>query len=240
MESSSKASIEKEVKHTELTLQELKDKAIRDFNIPLESARIYDQDYAGGSAGYINEGLVNNLLSIAQSQISSLQEENKRLTERLRQSKESLDACSSSYLSQSKRIEELTGENERLKAEYEDFTQAYQLRQSEVINDLYTELSSRQSEVSRLTGEVERLKHKEVAINKIANELVIEKADLTNTIEQKDSEVIRLREALVYCQNKAYILVNTKGAVKDYCLTDAKKLKDRIDSTLSNSSTTKE
>jgi PAS domain-containing protein len=274
--------VEKEVKHTPLTNDE---EALRRA---FDGSRlsIYTTE---SSAPVMRDFLwFIDTLRPLKSQLSSLQEENKTAYSLLQKSFIELsrehDKELAKVKSQSKRIEELTGENERLTDQLLQET-GKAMRYSQIIED-------QKSEVSRLTGEVERLKNtieglapkSEMSqtvdpngyatsaakilhalnlvigedVNEFAMPVIIQiiKNNLADIepirieLRQKDSEVIRLREALETSGDLIVSLDNYIKSIEGKNLKWSKSAVQKVEelsnkyasqvAALSNSSTTKE
>jgi hypothetical protein len=245
--------IEKEVKHTALPWVKATDRL--PMHMLFHHIKVNDAKYTAyydysvkkfllnvGDRGFRVEDVVwldDEQLDSLKSQLSSLQAFKDYVHKRL-------DNIWTN--SQSKRIEELTVENERLKAgPFITPTAAESLKRT--ANERQDKIYSLESEVSRLTGEVERLK--------------TENGDQVGIISYLESELTKFRETLpllnkcdktlgfliqiiqlmkISDESTVSNLVNEAYTelVKDGTLSLARaQIKDTI-SALSNSSTTKE
>jgi hypothetical protein len=210
--------VEKEVKHTPLTNDE---EALRRA---FDGSRlsIYTTE---SSAPVMRDFLwFIDTLRPLKSQLSSLQEENEGLSRHLHAfngiamelADQSAAKFNETISTQSKRIEELTGENERLESRLSDELRISSQRITAMVNlEEENEKLTRQN--SRLTGEVERLR---VLSNQFAA-----------MVKESALDVIRLREALTVVKNSF-----PESVLRDQMNEDF----EVFISALSNSSTTKE
>jgi hypothetical protein len=169
-------------------------------------------------------GIILSRESDLKSQLSSLQEENEGLSRHLHAfngiamelADQSAAKFNETISTQSKRIEELTGENERLESRLSDELRISSQRITAMVNlEEENEKLTRQN--SRLTGEVERLR---VLSNQFAA-----------MVKESALDVIRLREALTVVKNSF-----PESVLRDQMNEDF----EVFISALSNSSTTKE
>jgi chromosome segregation ATPase len=185
-----------EVRHTPLPDKQQMDNLILQHLKPFSEQGLYRASLdhfreTGKPSGTFRESLHELMDAYCKSQLSLLQEENNYLKKGLDikqgvivQSKQHIEQLEETISTQSKRIEELTGENDKLQIQASNY--AYQMDMAK------RERDKAESELSRLKEEKERLV-------KVYNSAI---ADL-KAIRSKnpDPEIERLREALNIIQN---------------------------------------